>query len=1050
LGKIDIISASAGSGKTHTLTVKLDEKLCRKQARPEAVIATTFTNRAAAELQERVRSELLKNDRALEAQLLTAARMGTVNSVCGRLLSEFCFELGMSPEQRVIDEVGADLALRRAMSDVVTRDQADELARLQSSWPALDWLDVVKQIVDKARANGIGVRALEECATRSEESFADLFGKPAPDGKELNHKLKERIEEFSSSFDAKLDGTKKTADLVRDMRRILYRMSEGRTPAWHDWLKLANGSPGVKSKELFKPVAQAAENYFHHPRMIAEGRRIIRLVFETAARALLTYDDYKLKNGLVDFVDQEAKALELLDRQDAGRRLAAGCDLVLVDEFQDTSPLQLAIFLKLARLAPESVWVGDQKQAIYSFRGADSRLMDAAIEGILGSAEPETLGKSWRSRPGLVSLTSALFEKAFARYGLDAKRVHLEAAEVSEPEGLGQFIERWRFSYQARESMAKNAECIAAGVEDLLGDPDTRVRTGKGEPARRIRPGDVAVLCRTNKECLQVSRALQSAGIRAAIPRVGLLGTLEALVTVAGLRLWIDPEDRLADAILSRLLDHPRDPQAWLSIVLEADQDESAIACQAAENVRRARESDPLAGPISAFDRVIEALSVPDKCVAWGDAGERLANLDALRGHAVGYLASRGELGGDQGTVAGLLAWFEELAAGELDARATVTGPEAVVVTTWHKSKGLEWPVVVLGGLGSQARGSALGVQMVSDREGFDMSDPLAGRWIRYWPRPFHPSSKNGRFFEALAGRPEQKIAEDEEERERLRLLYVIWTRARDKIVLPGRKQAFADGILGLLCDRDGMLVKDVDPPEKRKQVVAVEWAGEQFDLLVRVPEVAERQATEPRPGEGVVPAGPREYPPATVNPSYLEGAGASGRIEEIGERLIPAGKPDMRKLGEALHGFFAADLPGIDPRVREKIAADLLAGWGADGALAPLKLLQAADNLRAWVEGELPGAKWQREVSIQHLLESGSLVNGYCDLALECDGGWVVIDHKSFTGTKEQAIDKARSFAPQLYAYADAIEAATGKQVIGCWIHLVLMGMMVEVRRHC
>src|SRR5204862_4090544 len=127
-----------------------------------------------------------------------------------------------------------------------------------------------------------------------------------------------------------------------------------------------------------------------------------------------------------DFVDQEALALELLRREDVRAALQGQLDLVLVDEFQDTSPLQLAIFLELASLARQSVWVGDQKQAIYGFRGTDPALMDAVIESLTAiSTDPElvlaaveavgkhakleTLSVSYRSRPELVHLTSDVF-----------------------------------------------------------------------------------------------------------------------------------------------------------------------------------------------------------------------------------------------------------------------------------------------------------------------------------------------------------------------------------------------------------------------------------------------------------------------------------------------------------------------------------------------------------------------------------------------------------------------------------------------------------------
>src|SRR5262249_41705303 len=159
------------------------------------------------------------------------------------------------------------------------------------------------------------------------------------------------------------------------------------------------------------------------------------------ARTLRAYEDYKRAWGAIDFTDQEVFALRLLERRDVRTRLDGEIDLVLIDEFQDTSPLQLAIFLRLAEVARRSVWVGDQKQSIFGFRGTDPALMDAAVEPVLAGREPEPLDRSWRSRPELVALTSEVFAQAFARDGFPASRVRLAPESAAEPAGLGPVVE---------------------------------------------------------------------------------------------------------------------------------------------------------------------------------------------------------------------------------------------------------------------------------------------------------------------------------------------------------------------------------------------------------------------------------------------------------------------------------------------------------------------------------------------------------------------------------------------------------------------------------
>jgi ATP-dependent helicase/nuclease subunit A len=109
------ISAGAGSGKTYRLTALLYDMLIDGRVRPSGILATTFTNKAAAELRERVRSHLIKKGRYALATAIGQARIGTVNSVCGNLLARFAFEAGMPIEQRVLDESRAAQILNEAI-----------------------------------------------------------------------------------------------------------------------------------------------------------------------------------------------------------------------------------------------------------------------------------------------------------------------------------------------------------------------------------------------------------------------------------------------------------------------------------------------------------------------------------------------------------------------------------------------------------------------------------------------------------------------------------------------------------------------------------------------------------------------------------------------------------------------------------------------------------------------------------------------------------------------------------------------------------------------
>ena len=123
-----------------------------------------------------------------------------------------------------------------------------------------------------------------------------------------------------------------------------------------------------------------------------------------------------------------------------------------------------------------------------------------------------------------------------------------------------------------------------------------------------------------------------------------------------------------------------------------------------------------------------------------------------------------------------------------------------------------------------------------------------------------------------------------------------------------------------------------------------------------------------------------------------------------------------------------------------------LLERWRVSGALSVDEILAAADAFRGWVERSWPGARWHREWPIQHRLASGTIVRGSIDVALESPAGWVIIDHKSFPGSADQAGARAAEHAGQLRAYATAIEAATGTENLETWVHMPVPGLVFRV----
>jgi ATP-dependent helicase/nuclease subunit A len=1083
---IKIISASAGSGKTTRLARLLEESVTSGQVRPDAIVATTFTTKAAAELSERARRQLLRAGRVDDAHRLGAARIGTVNSVCDRLVADFALELGLPPRLRVIEERLAAEQLSRAMAAAVSPEISQELTALTRRMEALDWQSDVRRLIESCRSNDIALDSLDRCAERSTRAALGLFGAAEADGATLDAALVSGLERFLAGYEAGDDTTKRSAAAADVARSALGRLRSGARLLWREWAKLAGLQVGKRSREHAELLHEAAAAHDRHPALQRDVARAIALVYAVARQTLASYQARKREWGVIDFVDQEVLALGLLRRDDVRRRLAGSIDLVLVDEFQDTSPLQLAIFLELAKIAPRSVWVGDQKQAIYGFRGTDPKLMNAAleeflegtdaglvqdvVEGIVADGQPETLSISYRSRPELVRLTSAIFTRAFATHGMPEARVRLEPASDDEPAGLGPIVEYWPLKLADRRKTTQLQPAVAEGVRRLLADPSQQVRERQTGEVRRALPGDVAVLCRTNAQCLGVATALEAHGIRALVAKSGLLDTAEGRLAIAALRLWIDRGDRVAAAELRRLIDFPDQPDAWLSATLTArnapgsgsepsQRSESQRQPDVVATLRAAAATYGALGPVEALDCASDAIGLRQLCHRWGDASRRLANLDALRSHATRYVEESGAAG-EAPTTTGLLGYLLALADDAMgkvrqDDQAVRQPGQAVTVTTWHRAKGLEWPITVLFGLERQRERDALGVNVVSDRETFQIDDPLGERWVRYLPTPYHFNQRYVPFVERLASDPQNKALQQESRREALRLLYVGWTRARDRLVLAADERALFKGILGTLREIDEELL--CEPNDDATTI----WAGRVVDVPIHPTEPTEPTPPAPAPDRAYLPGQRREHPRAYVAPSTLESNaighqpthpdGSELELDiattvEIGAPIEVREGADLNAVGNALHAFYASDSPTRAPDRRLADASALLSAWGAADALPADALVASADALLAWIAQTWPDAQRQREWPIMHRLPSGSIVRGSVDLVVELDDRLVVIDHKCIGGDLAQVLERAARYRGQLAAYGAALASATGKTIEGLWLHLPLNGRVIAV----
>lgn len=1086
--KIDVVSASAGSGKTWRLTEELVAALLEGTARPEGVVAVTYTVKAAGELESRIRARLLEASRPDLAARIRDGYLGTIHSICQRLLREFALEAELSPYLEPIPESERQRLFDVAISSVLRGREArlNELARRLS---IDDWKGPLLAIVDSARANGMEPASLRASAAESRAGLARLLPEATIDGatyldalKRAHRKLQPKLEELS------LGTVKEDKERAAKGRRLDAFFARAAMPPWKDQHQLASAVRGRKFAGLSDELIALVGGHTRCAAFQEDLFGMLEALFDLAAQALDVFVAEKGAASVIDFGDMLAQARELLALPAVREALGARLDLVLVDEFQDTSPLQLAVVGALGELARRSVWVGDRKQAIFGFQGSDPELMSAAVEFALGGRPPAILGRSWRSRPALVELCSSLFAAALAPHGYPEEQVRLAAARP-DPEGIaGQVaLECWRWSPEkgagnGAGAGGAEAHALAAGVAALLEDPPLvrerdPTRTGESERVRPAARRDVAILARSNLRCRQIAEALLARGIDARVSLAGVTLTPEGVLARAALALLADPQDGVAALEVGWLGGAASgDPDRWLSGRLTEVFEWRAAADAARASGTRPPPLPPPFGddprvaalraasreaarlsPAEALDVALRTAAIPERVRAWPEPGQRLANLEALRAEAVAYerLCAAQK---SAATVLGLVAHLADLGDvtdGDQGRQAVPSAEDAITVCTWHGAKGLEWPIVVLSHLDFVRERGVFDVA-VEPAPSFDFEAPLRGRWIRWWPWPYGMMRKELALLDAALRTPEAARTLEAELAERIRLLYVGFTRPRDLLILAAKASEKGGGAvidaLSPLTDPDGRPLLAL-PFSAEPGLREVRVGGEPWPCRVRalsgLPPAAALPARPAIRWFATAPRHPR--PRETVHPSAepIPGTARIVRVSTLGPRLqVAASAERWGSVGDAVHGFLAADRPGNAPP-RAAMAERLLTAHGVAGAISPESLLSASDALRRWLEGSFPGAPWFREWPLRARLAGPAprLLVGEVDLFLELPDGIVLVDHKTFPGSEAERDRRLiEDYAPQLRWYAGALTQALGKPLAAAYIHLPVRGEIVEV----
>jgi len=1041
---LEIVQAGAGSGKTTDLcqtvvaavTAGLD---------PARILATTFTRKAAAELKSRIQAKLLaafaddlRRGQTL-ADRLELAAIGTVHSVPQQLVSKYALRLGVSPRLEILDERGATRAIN-ALAGMTATEDLDRLGEVAERLSVTKLHQLALELLAAKRGNRIDDEPFRRQLAASGERTCRLLADGEPTGVTSPEQFRQVVDDAIARMEAVTqDATKISRETLASLRRL---RPDAHVP-WKSFVIANNLRPGKKSEscldDLRRLASQVRQERGLHDDVRTFGEQMAAYVLCLEA----AYQQFKAERGLVDFTDLELMFLELLENPALEDDLRSEFQLALVDEFQDTNPLQLAIFQRLRQLAPRNRWVGDGKQAIFRFRGTDAALVEKVCADSADTLQ-HRLPTNYRSQRGLVQLVGELFR---AELG-DA------ACQTSHRPAHPRGVERWLLeSSTARDEAA----AIARGVAQLN--------------AEGCRYGDIALLGRTHERLKQVAAALDAAGIPYLLESPGLLRTREGALLAAGLRLVADRRDALAAATIIHLTTEAGEPTPrWFEERLAAVR----MAAAQQTNADGAGEGPPAAPlpwehderlqPLEQIDhrlmppavivqQVIEALDLPRWIARWGDAPRRSANLDGLAELAASYERLGGDLSGAT-TLTGLITHLAELAREGQDVRKPPQGHDAVTLVTYHAAKGLEWPVVGLMDLGFDREPDMWSPTVTGGL--VDLGEPLSGREVRLWVWPFgqhdgpfgKPVKGSGLEVDALnsaEGRA-QLLVEQAESR---RLLYVGFTRARDKLVLvqrPGNDQW-----LRALPRVDQLLDPKLSPGEHPLPEIDTTY------VVRHLAAGAAPAGAGPAAGQRWFEA--REAPPLVAEvdryhaPSRAVAIDAAPAVELYplgGEAWFPAGASEgvLQVIGLAVHAYLAAlpSLRACGAAYQLRVAERCLAGQGATGLIEAAIVVSAGERLISWVEERFPGAAWHTEAVVTAPRARGGQWLGTIDLLLELVGGELaVIDHKSAPLRVEQAATKAATFGPQLLAYQEAL-AGMGREVSEAWVLFPLARVAANV----
>jgi len=1043
---VTYINASAGSGKTYTLTHKLASLIGDQKVKPEQVIMTTFTVKAASEMKEEAKRVLYEKHLFAQASQLDQALIGTIHSVANTLINKYWFFLGLSPDMGVLTDEDQQFYTSQSLSDLPTSEELNQLHAfceefdLQSGYkkqPVFNydfWREDILKVI--GFTTNYGITDYEHSIQESLD-FLRQFVRTDVKCHFSEDELTAALKEFQNYVEAQ--GDNGTNNKRKVEVSALWRGIKNPTIGWYKkFYRLM-----TELKKNFPPLSlqlrEELSTLWHWPIVYEKQEAYIRLLFKLAVRWKERYSKYKKEKNLLDYNDMEMYLQVLLSNENLSKEIAEEYRYLFVDEYQDCSPIQVKIFDRLSELMEHSFWVGDYKQAIYGFRGSDVTLTKSVVDRIAtklnGCEMDKPLDTSYRSLPDIVKVCNLTFQQTFAGV-LGKDSISLKEHRINK-EGIPS-LRYWNLLKQTHADLAQHiAFLIQHGAK----------------------PCDIAVLARKNDELNQLAGVLTNQfGIPVSRENIPLSQMTATPLVLSLLAVVASENDSLAKAQIAILTEQGFGTKEVIEQKLLFDNDKEAKDKDFLKEVplvKRLLEMLPSLKQQSLaalVETLVLELDLYNEVKKLGNASESVSCLNTIIQTAYAYEQHCMQMN-LPATVSGFI---NHLTASDPMGAADASG---VQLTTYHSSKGLQWKYVILTSLNKRINNPAdcvkkniFGIHF-NYVEQPSATNPYPEVFIRVLPFVYGTGTTNvpADIQQQIEELPLFEKVASEVLSEANRLMYVGMTRPKDVLILALEKPAKNYHELQWLHDIGLQSVKPNDPCDLLGLGIPFQdetLTVEQAEALTAYRYLTESDKMKNRriPYQKERCEADRKY----LSPSSQRKKGMVEDTFTVCDRLkggTLVGK-DMADVGNCIHQIFC----GIEPNLNnEAYYHNLIASYGLSSYLIDYKgIRQAWEALVSWLTAHYgPATKVYHERPFS-LLKDGQVFTGSIDLVWQTSEGDVLIDFKTCPLGYDHILNPesehyAGWYAGQLDAYTDALQAA-GETVLQRFIYYPVSGLLCSL----